>query len=122
MTQQDYTNDTVPQSGRAAIYTRPAPGARMQATQPQIATLIALANELGYPNEHIIVYEDVPVSSKKPLARRKALFDLLAAIRQEGQEPGQGPIKAIYVSSEHRLFRDLDAVELAHFITGSQGI
>jgi DNA invertase Pin-like site-specific DNA recombinase len=81
-----------------------------------MAALIAFANEHGYPSERIIVYADVAISSRKPRARRKALFDLLAAIRQEGQEPGQEPIRAIYVSLEHWLFRDLDAVELAHFI------
>jgi DNA invertase Pin-like site-specific DNA recombinase len=117
MTQQDQTNHTVTQRGRAAIYARVAPGARTQSTQPQTATLIALANKHGFPNEQIIVYEDAYASRRKPLAGRGALSDLLTAIMQEGPEMEQEPIKAIYVSSEHRLFRDQDAVGLAHFIT-----
>lgn len=117
MTQQDHTNDTISQSGRAAIYARVALGERTQTTQPQTATLIALANEQGFSNERIIVYEDVYVSAKRPLANRGALSDFLTAIMQEDQTPEQGPIKAIYVSSEDRLFRDPDTVDLANFIS-----
>ncbi len=117
MTQQDHTNNTVPQNRRAAVYVRVAPGARTQTTQPQTNTLIALANEQGYPHEQIIVFEDVGVSTRKPLAKRDALSDLLTAIEQEGQEPEQEPIKAVYVSSEERLFRDANTVDLAFFIT-----
>jgi DNA invertase Pin-like site-specific DNA recombinase len=110
MTQQDHTNDTVPQSGRAAIYARVAPGARTQ------ATLIALANEHGFSNERIIVYEDVHVSSGKPLAQRGALSDLLTAIMQEGQAPEQERIHAVFVSAPHRLFRDPASVDIATFL------
>lgn len=117
MTQQDHTNDTVSQSGRAAIYTRVAPGAQTQTTQPQTTKLIALANEQGFSNEHIIVLEDVYTSAKRPIAKRGALSDLLTAIMQENQTPEQEPIKAIYVSSEDRLFRDANTVDLAYFIS-----
>jgi len=117
MTQPDHTKDTVSQSGRAAIYARVAPGARTQTTQPQTATLIALANEQGFSNEHIIVFEDVYTSAKRPIAKRGALSDLLTAIMQEDQTPDQEPIKAIYVSSEDRLFRDANTVDLAYFIS-----
>jgi len=80
MTQQDQTNHVQTQRGRAAIYARVAQEARTQTTQRQTATLIELANEQGYPNEQIIVYEDVGVSARKPLAMRGALSDLLTAI------------------------------------------
>ena len=96
MTQQDYSNNTAPKSGRAAIYARVA---RTQAAQPQTAALIALANEQGFSNERIIVYEDENPSAKRPIARRGALSDLLAAIMQEDQTPEHEPIRAIYVSS-----------------------
>jgi DNA invertase Pin-like site-specific DNA recombinase len=115
MTQQDHTNGTVARSGRAAIYGRIATREQTQASQAlqsQMAALIAFANEHGYSSERIIVYEDVSIASSKSRARQKALSDLLAAISQEGQEP----IRAIYVSCEHRLFRDLGAVELARFV------
>jgi len=36
---------------------------------------------------------------------------------QEDQTPDQEPIKAIYVSSEDRLFRDANTVDLAYFIS-----
>src|SRR5712692_9800241 len=114
MTQQeDHTNDTVPQSGRAAIYARVAQGGRTQTTQQQTATLIELANEQGYPNEQIIVYEDVGVSARKPLVMRGALSDLLTAITQE--EPEQERIHTVFVSSEYRLFREPASVDIATF-------
>ncbi len=117
MTQQDRTNDTVPQSGRAAIYARVAPGVRTQTTQSQTAALIELANEQGYSNEQIVVYEDAGVSAGRPIARRPALSDLLKAITQEERESEQEPIRAVYVSSEVRLFRDPDAADLNSFIS-----
>src|SRR5713101_863438 len=117
MTQQDQTNHVATQRGRAAIYTKAASGARLQSTQPQTATLIALANEQGYPNERILVYEDVHASAKRPITGRGAMSDLLTAIMLEGQEIEQEPIKAIYAPSEERLFRDANAVDLATFIT-----
>jgi DNA invertase Pin-like site-specific DNA recombinase len=114
MTQQDYSNNTAPKSGRAAIYARVT---RTQAPQPQTAALIALANEQGFSNERIIVYEDENPSAKRPIARRGALSDLLAAIMQEDQTPEHEPIRAIYVSSEDRLFRDANSLDLAYFIS-----
>src|SRR5712692_3951689 len=110
MTQQDQTNHVATQRGRAAIYTKAASGARLQSTQPQTATLIALANEQGFSNERIIVYVDVYAQAKRPFAGRGALSDLLTAIMLERQAPEQEPIKAIYVSSEERLFRDANAI------------
>jgi DNA invertase Pin-like site-specific DNA recombinase len=109
MTRLDHTNDTVPQSGRAAIYARPAAGARTQTN-----TLIGLANEPGYPNERIIVYEDVGVSALKPLVVRGALSDLLTAITQAEQE--QERIHSVFVSSPYRLFRDPASVDIATFL------
>jgi DNA invertase Pin-like site-specific DNA recombinase len=76
-----------------------------------------LANEQGFSNERICVYEDAGASAEGSLARRGALSDLLAAIMQEDQRPEQEPIKAIYVSSEDRLFRDANTVDLAYFIS-----
>jgi DNA invertase Pin-like site-specific DNA recombinase len=114
MTQQDHTNDTAPQSGRAAIYTRVAPGARSRSTQPQTETLIELANEQGYPNERIIVYEDVGVSARKPIAMRGAFSDLVNALIEP--EPEQGNIQTILAASVDRLFRDANAVDIALFI------
>src|SRR5947209_3485513 len=62
MTDQDHTDDTVLQIGRAAIYARSTTGARRSASS-QIATLMALANAQGYPDERITVYEEVGVSA-----------------------------------------------------------
>lgn len=116
MTDQDHTNNTLPQSGRAAIYARVAPGARTQTTQQQTNTLIELANEQGYPNEQIIVYEDVGVSARKPLARNGALSDLLTAITKAEQELEQERIHSVFVSSPYRLFRDPASVDIATFL------
>src|SRR5713101_7844956 len=107
MTKQDQTNHIETQRGQAAIYTRVAPS-----TRTQIAKLIALANDQGYPNERIIVYEDVYVSRRKRLAKHSAFSDILTAITQDAPVLEQEPIRAIYVSSENRLFRDQDAVDL----------
>lgn len=114
MTRQDHTNDTVPQSRRAAIYAKPAAGARMQTTQRQTNALIELANELGYPNERIIVYENVGVSARGPLVMYGALSDLLTAIIQAEQE--QERIHSVFVSSPCRLFRDPASVDIAAFL------
>src|SRR6266566_2343751 len=86
MTQQDRTDHPVPQSGRAAIYARPAVGALTQTAQQQTNTLIKFAHELGYPNERIILYVELGVSARKALVRRSALSDLLTAITQAEQE------------------------------------
>ncbi len=67
MTDQNHTNDTVPQSGRAVTYTRVTQGARGSAS-PQTATLIAFANAQGYPPERITVYEEVGVSASDQAA------------------------------------------------------
>lgn len=61
MTDQDHTNDTVVQIGRAAIYRRSTTGTPGAASS-QTATLIAFANSQGYPYERIAVYEEVGVS------------------------------------------------------------
>jgi DNA invertase Pin-like site-specific DNA recombinase len=114
MTQQDHTNDTVPQSGRAAIYARVAPGARTRTTRTQTETLIELANEQGYPNERIIVYEDIGVSARKPLARRGAWNDLVSALTES--EPEQGHIQTILAASVDRLFRDANATDITLFV------
>ena len=116
MTQQDQTNATSPQSGRVAIYTRPAAGLRTQTAQQQTNTLIELANELGYPNERIIVYEDVGASARKPIVRRGALSDLLASITLAEQEQEQERIRSVFVSSPYRLFRDPTGVDITTFL------
>ena len=116
MTQQDQTNHVQTQRGRVAIYARVAPEARTQTTQRQTATLFELANEQGYPNEQIIVYEDVGVSARKPLAMRGALSDLLTAITKAEQEPEQERIHSVFVSSAYRLFRDLASGDIASFL------
>ncbi len=67
MTEQDHTNDTVLQIGRAVIYARQTTAARRSAS-PQAATLIAFANSQGYPNERITVYEEVDVSASDQAA------------------------------------------------------
>jgi DNA invertase Pin-like site-specific DNA recombinase len=116
MTEQDHTKDTLFQSGRAVIYRRVAPRAQTQASQSQMAALIAFAKEQGFSNERIIVYEEVKALAERPLARHDALSDLLAAVMRGDQTPEQEPIKAIYVSSEARLFRDANSVDLTYFI------
>jgi DNA invertase Pin-like site-specific DNA recombinase len=117
MTQQDHTKDIVFQSGRAVIYRRVAQRAQTQPSATAMAALIAFAKEQGFANERIMIYEEVRASAERPLARRGALSDLLAAIMRGDQTPEQEPIKAIYVSSEDRLFRGANSVELAYFIS-----
>ncbi len=101
------------QSGRAAIYARVARGARLT-QEPQTKALIALANERGYPNEHIIVYEDVGVSGRSSIAKRGALSALVSELTKP--EPEEGNIQIILVTSVERLFRDADAVDIALFV------
>ncbi len=103
MTQKDQTNDTATQRGRAAIYARVAPGARTQTAPPQTAALIALANEQGFPNERIILYEDKGVSSNTAIFKREAFDALIRAVRT----PQQEPIQSMLVSSEDRLKKRL---------------
>ena len=117
MIQQDHISDAASQSGRAAIYARPAAGRQAQTTQKQLNTLIALANDLGYPNEQIIVYEDAGASTREPLAMRSALNDFLEAITQTEQKQEQKRIHSVIVSSPYRLFRDLTGVDIAAQIT-----
>jgi hypothetical protein len=64
MTDQNHTNDTVPQSGRAVTYTRVTPGPQTTMLQPQVAAQIAFANAQGYPPERITVYAEVGVSAR----------------------------------------------------------
>jgi DNA invertase Pin-like site-specific DNA recombinase len=116
MTQQDHTNVSVFQSGRAMIYRRAVPRPQTHASQSQVSALIAFVKEQGFSNERIIVFEDVSDSAKRPPDYRGALSDLLTAIVQEDQTSEQLPIKAIYVSSECSLFRDANSVGLAYFI------
>lgn len=114
MTLQNHTNDAIPQSGRAVIYARPATDARMLSAQRQANTLIELANAQGYPNERIILYEDVGAPARESLVMRCALSGLLKALVQP--ERAQEPIQAIFVSSEGRLFKDANMVDFARFI------
>jgi DNA invertase Pin-like site-specific DNA recombinase len=120
MTQQDHINDTMPQSGRALIYRRVAPREQTQpsqALQSQMAALIAFAEEQGFSNERITVYEEGSAPAQWLLAKRSALSDLLATVTQENQTPEQEPIKAIYVSSEQRLLKDASPADLASLIS-----
>lgn len=116
MNRQDHIKHTVHQSGRAAIYARTAAGARTQTAQQEAHTLIELANELGYPNERITLYEDAGTSTRKPLAMRGALSDLLAAITHAEQEQGQERIGSVFVSSPYRLYSDLASADIATFL------
>lgn len=82
--------------------------------QDQANTLIELANELGYPTERIIFYEDAGASTRKPLVMRGALSDLLATITQAEQE--QERMRSVFVSSPYRLFSDPAGVDIATFL------
>lgn len=113
---QPTTSPVFPANGCAAIYARVAPGARTQTTNPQTRTLIELANEQGYPNERIIVYEDVGVSARRPIAKRGALSNLLTAITEQEEEKEPGKIQTVYASSINRLFRDPTVIDIATFV------
>ena len=51
-----------------------------QTAPPQTAALIALANEQGFPNERIILYEDKGVSSNTAIFKREAFDALMSAL------------------------------------------
>jgi hypothetical protein len=86
MTQHDNTNDTLPQSGRAVIYRRAAPRVQTQASQSQRETLIAFANEQGFSNERIIVFEDGYASAKQLPANDFTAPDLAALFRLRSKQ------------------------------------
>ena len=105
-----------PLTGRAAIYTR------TQRTQllshdiqgEQSRDLVALALEIGYSSEQVVVFEDRFASGKMALLRREAMSKLLHDILEP--PPETEPIRAIFVSSENRLFRDANDVDITYFI------
>ncbi len=109
MTNQQKDNQIVhlqlPQSKTAAIYARVA--TRAKRTQlSQIEKLTTLAIQQGYNTEQIVVYEDEGVSAKTGIAAREGLKQLLE----------ESTIHAILVSSEDRLFRDVDHTQVSFFI------
>ncbi len=115
MTNQDMTNKHDQQespsflTGRAAIYTR---GGKQQTQQPQYSDLLFFAQEQGFTAERITVFEEGYVSGAA--TKREALNALIAAITEP--EEGQERIRAVFVSSEDRLFRDSPLVDVAAFI------
>ena len=70
MTDQNHTNDTVPQSGRAVTYARVTPGPQTTMLQPRVAALIAFANAQGYPPDRIAVFEEAKRMIYQRTARR----------------------------------------------------
>lgn len=111
---QPVVQPMLPKAGRAAIYTRVAARANQQTTQPQSNDLLAFALEHGYEGEQVTIFEDRATSGKAAIVRREAFTALLTAITQP--QPDQEPIRAIFASSEDRLFRDANAGDIALFI------
>ena len=104
----------LPLPGRAAIYTRVAASQERQTRQAQTTDLVALVCENGFSAQQIMVYEESNVSGRTPFSRRPALSKLLDDITEPPSETE--PIKAIFVSSEDRLFSDADGVEVSTFM------
>jgi len=103
-----------PLPGRAAIYTRVAASQEWQTRQAPTTDLVALVCENGFSAQQITVYEESNVSGRTPFSRRPALSKLLDDITEPPSETE--PIKAIFVSSEDRLFSDADGVEVSTFM------
>ena len=106
--------EMLPQPGRLAIYARVGEAARLT-QQPQTDQLVEIAEQLGYSREQLIVYEERGVSGKKPISERESLQQLLQTITNPPE--GEERIRAILVTSEDRLFRDADRVQVNSFIT-----
>ncbi len=112
MTQQNNQQRLV--QGRVAIYARVATSAKMKASQLHSNDLLTLAKEQGREGQ-VLVFEGRNVSGNAETASREAYNDLLTAITTPEEE--QEPIRAIYVWSEDRLFRDAYIRDLAAFTT-----
>ncbi len=104
----------IPLPGRAIIYSRVAAAQERQPGKPQITDLVALACKNGFSTQQISVYEERNVSGRTPLSRRPAMSKLLDSITDP--PPDTEPIKAIFISSEDRLFRDADSIEVSTFM------
>lgn len=107
------TNTPQPQTGKAAIYARVNEVAKAT-PHPHIATLVQIASERGYHADNITVYEHTCTSGRIPDAEREAFAALIAAITTP--EPDQAPIRAIFVSSEERLFRSASMQDIVRFV------
>ena len=109
MTHTNQSNQPVqlmlPQNGKVAIYARVATKAR-STNNPQTEQLYDVAQQFGYKQEQVIVYEDENISGKTRVADRQGLQELL-------NEVTQGNIHAILVTTEEKLFRDADMGEIA---------
>lgn len=104
-----------PLPGRVAIYTRGVTAAAQTPTpHVQTSDLLALVLEHGYCTEQVMLFEEGHVSGKTASLRRVALSELIHQMTQP--QPGQEPIKAVFIANESRLFRDNDTIQVNAFI------
>jgi len=101
-----------PGNSTIAVYVRSAAPIQItrQTTSMQTSDLIAFARQLGWTDEHIIVFDqDIGTSGSLPLDQKSGLQALVKAITQ-------GSIQAVLVANENRLFRNAAGVEVHTFI------
>ncbi len=101
-----------PGNSTIAVYVRSAAPTQITRQAPCMQTrdLIALARQLGWTDEHIIVFDqDIGTSGSLPLDQKPGLQALVKAITQD-------QLQAVLVANETRLFRNATGVEVHTFI------
>jgi DNA invertase Pin-like site-specific DNA recombinase len=99
-------------TGRAVIYQRPGKS-QVATTRPhQITDLLMFAREHGYTD--ITLFAEGFTPGSVATIEREMLQALLKSITNP--DPDKQPIRAIFASSEDRLFRDPTGVDLTAFI------
>ena len=98
-------------AGNAAIYTRAATAEKqLQKSTAQTADLLLFAQQLGFSDDHIIVFDqDNGKPANAAITGREGRKALVTAIEQ-------GVIKAVFVSHLYRLFRDATGIQASIFL------
>lgn len=113
-TNNDCNTSVSPSTLRAAIYTKHAVEQTRKTQPPEVDDLFALAQQHGFTREQVTLVEDCNTSGRRNRLHSEALTQLLREIT-DPQSPNE-PIRAIFVSSEDRLFRDAAGITLTSFI------
>ncbi len=100
--------EQLPLTGKVAIYARAATHSKIEKQPIQTNDLLPLALQLGWSNEQIIVF-DQDNGLSGDARRPQGISALIAAIVEN-------VIKAVLVSNENRLFRDIEAIQVQTFI------
>ena len=101
----------LPLMGSVALYTRSAAADQLTPTRqaPPIDDLTSYAQELGFQEDHITVFQDDGTQASAPLMQREGYKGLLTAIQQ-------GTVHILFMHTEERMFADAAETEVNTFI------